>query len=194
MFYYLARFICRVILVLKRWEVRGEANLPMSGGLVLVANHTSYWDPVVVGCAINRRVNFMAKAELFDNQLLNPVIRALGTFPVRRGGTDRAAIRKALALLEEGQIVGVFPEGTRSQNGELQKPHLGAAMLALKTGVPILPVAIRVAKGHFIKINIGKPIIYPATVRASRVDLEKASNMIMSQISALLKENKRNYF
>lgn len=195
MFYYLARCICRVVLALvKRWEVRGAANLPAEGGLVLVANHTSYWDPVVVGCAINRRVNFMGKAELFENPVLNPIIRALGTFPIRRGGTDRTAIRTALALLEKGQIVGVFPEGARSQNGELQKPHLGAAMLALKVGVPMLPVAIHIGKGHFgkITINIGRPIIYPVDARASRVDLEKASDLIMAQIAVLLKAGKRN--
>ncbi|OPX90474.1 MAG: 1-acyl-sn-glycerol-3-phosphate acyltransferase [Pelotomaculum sp. PtaB.Bin104] len=190
MFYYFTRFICRIVLVvIRRWEVRGAEHLPESGGLVLAANHTSYWDPVVVGCAIDRRVNFMGKAELFDIRLLNPIIRALGTFPVRRGGTDRAAIRKALALLEEGQIVGVFPEGSRSHTGELQKPHLGAAMLALKAGVPMLPVAISVKKGFFgkIKISIGRPLIFPAVSKLSRADQEKASDSIMMQIASLLK-------
>ncbi|MDD3652790.1 MAG: lysophospholipid acyltransferase family protein [Desulfotomaculaceae bacterium] len=192
MFYYFARFICRIILaVFRRWEVYGAANLPEAGGLVLVANHTSYWDPVVVGCAIDRRINFMGKAELFDIPLLNPIIRALGTFPVRRGGSDRSAIRKALALLEEGQIVGVFPEGGRSLSGELQRPHLGAAMLALKAGVPMLPVGIKVSEGLFgkIKINIGKPVIFPVAAKLSRADQEKASNLLMTQIAALLKKH-----
>jgi len=190
MFYYFARFICRVILVLlKRLEVRGVSNLPAKGGLVLVSNHISYWDPVVIGCAINRRVNFMAKSELFAIPLLSQVIRAVGTFPVRRNQSDRAAIRKAIRLLEEGHIVGVFPEGTRSQTGELLKPHLGAAMLALKAGVPFLPVAVNGTKGVLGKvvINIGEPLFYKTDTKTSRADLENASDRVMARIAELLK-------
>jgi len=190
MFYRLARFICRIILVLRRWEVRGASNLPMEGGVVLVANHVSYWDPVVVGCAINRRIHFMAKSELFDIPVLSTIIRALGTFPVRRDKSDRAAIRTAIKLLEEGHVVGVFPEGTRSHSGELLKPHLGAAMLALKAGVPMLPVAVRGTKGFWgkIMVNIGKPQLYKAGIKTSRADLENISNNVMAQIAALLKD------
>jgi len=189
MFYRLTRFICRIILVLRRWEVRGASNLPMEGGLVLVANHVSYWDPVVVGCAINRRIHFMAKSELFDIPILSTIIRALGTFPVRRDKSDRTAIRTAIKLLEEGNVVGVFPEGTRSHSGELLKPHLGAAMLALKAGVPMLPVAVSGTRGFWDKItvNIGKPQLYKADAKTSRAVLENVSDSVMAQIAVLLK-------
>jgi len=189
-FYSFARSICRVVLLLlRRWEICGLSNLPAEGGLVLVSNHTSYWDPVVVGCAINRRVNYMAKSELFDIPLLSTFIRAVGTFPVRRNQLDRAAIRTAMKLLDEGQIVGVFPEGTRSHTGELLKPHLGAAMLALKAGVPFLPVAIKGSRGVLgkVRVNIGKPVFYQAGSKISRLDMEKASNNMMEQIADLLK-------
>jgi len=191
MFYRFARFICRVILVfLRRWEVQGLSNLPAKGGLVLVSNHVSYWDPVVIGCAINRRVNFMAKSELFTIPLLGAVIRAVGTFPVRRNQSDRTAIRKAINLLEEGQIVGIFPEGTRSRTGELLKPHLGAAMLALKAGVPFLPVAVKGTKGFIgkITIKIDKPIFYRTDKKVSRADLENASERVMARIAELLED------
>ncbi|MDF9407372.1 1-acyl-sn-glycerol-3-phosphate acyltransferase [Pelotomaculum isophthalicicum JI] len=189
MVYILARFVCRIVLaVLRRWEIHGLSNLPAEGGLVLVSNHTSYWDPVIVGCAINRRINYMAKSELFDIPLLSTFIRAVGTFPVRRDQLDRTAIRTAMKLLEEGQIVGVFPEGTRSRTGELLKPHPGAAMLALKAGVPFLPVAIKGSRGFFgkVRVNIGKPVFYKTDAKTSRADMEKVSNSIMDQIAELL--------
>lgn len=192
MFYSFARFICRVILVcLRRWEVRGLSNIPAQGGLVLVANHVSYWDPVVVGCALNRRISFMAKAELFTIPLLGQFIRAVGTFPVRRNQSDRTAIRTAIKLLTEGHIVGIFPEGTRSHTGELLKPHQGAAMLALKAGVPFLPVALKGTRGVFGKviINIGKPFLYPAGAKVSRSDLENASSQVMARIAQLLENS-----
>lgn len=189
MFYKSLRLLCRIILaVLRRWEVRGVENLPAGGGLVLVANHVSYWDPVVVGCAFNRKVHFMAKSELFTIPLLGPVIRVLGAFPVRRDKSDRNAIRTAVKLLEEGNVVGVFPEGTRSQTGELLKPHLGAAMLAFKAGVPMLPVAVSGTRGVFGKVTVhfGRPLFSQGGSRSARADLENASDRVMEQIATLL--------
>ncbi len=193
MFYKFARLLCRIILViLRRWEVRGTENLPNSGGLVLVANHISYWDPVVVGCAVNRQVCFMAKAELFHIPLLGPVIRALGAFPVQRAKSDRNAIRTAVKLLKEGNVVGVFPEGTRSHTGKLMKPHLGAAMLAFKAGVPMLPVALSGTRGVFgkVKIFIGRPIFSWRGARVGKADLENASDRVMAQIAMFLDSEK----
>lgn len=189
LFYKFARLLCRMILVLlRRWEVRGGENLSNIGGLVLVSNHTSYWDPVVVGCAFNRQVHFMAKSELFSIPLLGTAIRILGAFPVRRDKSDRNAIRTAVKLLEKGSVVGVFPEGTRSRTGEMLKLHLGAAMLAFKAGVPILPVAVSGTRGVFgkITIQVGKPIFSQGGAKASKADLENASDQVMEQIAGLL--------
>lgn len=189
MFYRFARLLCRIVLaVLRRWEVLGKENLPASGGMVLVANHVSYWDPVVVGCTFDRQVHFMAKSELFEFPVLGPAIRALGAFPVRREKSDRNAIRTAVKLLEEGKIVGVFPEGTRSHTGELLKPHLGAAMLAYKAGVPMLPVAVSGTRGVFrkVKVRVGRPLFNRENARVTRDGLEKASDLVMAQIAELL--------
>lgn len=191
MIYRLLKFLARIVLVvLRRWEVLGRENLPASGGIILVANHVSYWDPVVVICAFNRKVHFMAKAELFKIPVIGYVIRISGAFPVRRDKSDRSAIRTAVKLLEEGQVVGVFPEGTRSHTGELLKPHLGAAMLASKTGVPMLPIAVSGTRGVFgkIKVRVGRPVINRSVGKGNKDDLEKASDRIMEQIAALLGE------
>lgn len=193
MFYNFTRFICRIVLALiRRWEVTGVENFPREGGLVIVSNHISYWDPVAVGCAVNRQVHFMAKHELFKIPLLGPVIHICGAFPVRRDRSDRNAVRIALKLLRDGKVVGVFPEGTRSHTGELLEAHAGAAMLALKAEVPLLPVAVSGTRGVFgkIKVHIGKPVQFQEDIKVARDAAKKASEKVMEQISSLLAEVK----
>ncbi|MBF7082020.1 1-acyl-sn-glycerol-3-phosphate acyltransferase [Desulfallas sp. Bu1-1] len=191
MFYRVAKIICRVILFLvRRWKVTGNAVLPSGQGMIVVANHVSYWDPVVVGCALNRRIFFMAKAELFKIPGLGFIIKNLGAFPVQREGVDRSSIKRALDLLAAGEVVGIFPEGTRSKTGELLNPHLGAAMLAIKGGVPLLPVAVSGTKGFLgqVKVVIGKPMNITACNRrkVSRDEMAAVSRDIMSEIGRLL--------
>lgn len=194
MFYRAARVICRIVLaLLRRWEVRGAQNLPPSGGVIVIANHISYWDPVVVGCTFNRQIYFMAKAELFKIPLLGPVITKLGAFPIHRDGPDPSAIRHSLQLLKAGKVLGIFPEGTRSHTEELLNPHLGAAMLALKVGVPILPVAVSGTKGIFgkVRVTVGKPIEFNALYRQkpTKTDLENVSRQVMAEIDRLRRNN-----
>ncbi|SHE73838.1 1-acyl-sn-glycerol-3-phosphate acyltransferase [Desulfofundulus australicus DSM 11792] len=192
MFYRVARAICRIVLALvRRWEVVGAHHLPPSGGVLVVSNHVSYWDPVVVGCALDRQVHFIAKAELFRIPLLGPVIRALGAFPVRRGGGDRQAVRRALELLKQGRVVGIFPEGTRSKSGELLEPHMGAAMLALRAKVPVLPVAVINTRGLFgkVRVNIGKPLVFEHS-SGGRPDYLAVSRKLMHEIARLMNSGK----
>lgn len=194
MLYRTAKTICQIILVLlRRWKVQGSGNLPQTGGAVVIANHVSYWDPVVVGCALNRRVYFMAKAELFKIPLLGPVITRLGAFPVRRNGTDPASVRHSLQLLKGGHVIGIFPEGTRSHSGEIMDPHLGAAMLALKVGVPVVPVAVSGTRGIWgrVYVSIGKPMEFPSLYRKknSKHELEQVSSRIMGEVGKMLKEH-----
>ncbi len=191
MFYRVAKIICRVVLlVIRRWKIIGNPRLPEGQGMVLIANHVSYWDPVVIGCAINRKIFFMAKAELFRIPVLAFIIKKLGAFPVHRSGADRTSIKRALELLQGGNVVGLFPEGTRSKSGELLNPHLGAAMLALKGGVPLLPVAVSGTKGFFgqVKVVIGKPMHFTAQNRrkVSRAEMESVSREAMEEIGRLL--------
>lgn len=191
MLYRFAKFLCTTLLILlRRWEIQGKENFPLSGGLVLIGNHISYWDPVVIGCAAPREISFMAKAELFSIPVLAPIIRKLHSFPVRRGGADRNAIRTALELLNNGCVVGIFPEGTRSGSGELLEPHMGAAMLALKAEVPILPVAVYGTRGFWgkVRVSIGKPVTLEAYKgkKTGRQEMIEISHQVMGKISVLL--------
>lgn len=184
---------CRFLLfVLKRWEIRGAENLPAAGGVLLAANHVSYWDPVAIICAFKRKVYFMAKHELFQIPLVGGAVRSSGAFPVRRDITDRIAVKTALRLLHAGEVVGIFPEGTRnrSMEEEMLKPHLGATMIALKAGVPVVPVAVSGSRGVFKKmiIHVGSPIYLKSGKKATKAELENMSDEIMGKISLLMKE------
>ena len=191
MIYRASKIICTFILQnFRRWQVQGRDNLPTEGGFMVVSNHTSYWDPVAVGCAINPRIHYMAKAELFRIPVLSSLIITFGAFPVNREKADRHAIRTALKLLEEGKVVGIFPEGTRGNSGELLKPHMGAAMLAVKAQVPVVPIAVLDSKGFFrrLKLRIGKPIYLEKREegQTSKQIMEVGTEKIMSEISHLM--------
>jgi len=130
--------------VLFTYDCVGEENVPASGAALVVANHPSYLDPVLLALQVKRPIRFMAWDALFRVPLLGPVIRAFGAFPVdTRRGKGRDAYEKARALLEAGEVVGLFPEGGRSRTGWME-PRLreGAARLALETGAPLVPATI----------------------------------------------------
>jgi len=195
MFYGFAWFICRFFLsTVRRLEIRGAENIPRQGGFLLVSNHISYWDPIIIGCALpkSRRIYFMAKQELFKIPVLGRLINMLGAFPVKRGGADRTAIRTALDHLSGGRVVGIFPEGTRSKNEDMLDPHRGAAMLSTRASVPVLPVAVIGSRGYLSKVSIvfGSPIMLdkPGSKdsRMSREDLETMSRKIMSKVAVLM--------
>ena len=178
-----------------RFKIIGAEHIPASGGAVIAANHLSLWDPPVIGAACTRPINFMAKEELFAISILKWIITRLKAFPVRRGTADRTAIKHAISLLKNGEILGVFPEGTRSTTGELGKPEPGIAMIVLKAGVPIVPAAIIGTNKVFTDgcifpqfiIKFGKPIIITEE-KFDKEMMEKISNTIMKEISCLLKE------
>lgn len=195
MLYRFAWRACRFLLMLiRRMEIRGIENLPQCG-FVLVSNHRSYWDPVIVGCSLpkERRVYFMAKAELFKIPLLGSIIKILGAFPVKRGKGDRSAIRIALKLLYDKKIVGIFPEGKRSKSEEMLNPHLGAAMLATKACVPVLPVAVKGSSGFLgkVKVFIGPAMYFnlnsdDKNTKADRDELTRTSFKIMDSLAVLM--------
>lgn len=152
-------------------KIKGRENIPDSGGVILVCNHTSYWDPPIAGTSSIRPVWFMAKAELFKIPLFKNILTGVGAFPVSRKKTDLKALKKALSLLASGEIVGIFPEGTRNKTGKTKTGEIGAAFLALKAKVPVVPMAItqkkllKTAKSCLpvitkLKVNIGKPIYF----------------------------------
>lgn len=131
--------------VLRLWfrvRVEGREHLPAEGGVIIAPNHKSFLDPFFIGLVTRRRLRYMAKVEMFQGPWAGLLLR-LGAFPVRRGEADADAFETARLLLEQGDAVVVFPEGTRvDERDALGAPHHGAARLAVQTGAPIVPTAV----------------------------------------------------
>ena len=130
------------VAALSGWEVRGREQVPSSGGLIVASNHTSYWDPVLVGSATVRELHYLSKEELFRPPVFGPMIRAFNAIPIRRGAVDMRGLAKAMAVLRAGQALIVFPEGTRSRDGELHEARPGLGMLAVATGARVVPAYV----------------------------------------------------
>ncbi|KHO62464.1 acyl-phosphate glycerol 3-phosphate acyltransferase [Thermoanaerobacter sp. YS13] len=192
MFYYIAKVIVLVIIkVIFRIEVRGLENIPKKGPVIICPNHISLLDPPVIGALLNRRIYFMAKEELFKNPFLKFLLgTGLGAFPVKRGTADLSAIKTALTYLKKGRAIGIFPEGTRSKTGKLQKAEPGVALLAIKGNAPVVPIGIKGKYRLFSKIiiNIGKPITFEkyANSKLSSERLSAIGEEIMQEIAKLL--------
>jgi len=191
-----------LLLMLTRWEVVGRENIPKNGPLMVVSNHLSMVDPPLLGASIPRRIIFMAKEELYGSWFSRTVVKQYGSFPIRRGKLDRKAIKQALLVLEHGNALGVFPEGTRSPNGRLQAAEAGAALIAYRSNARILPVGIcgtDTIKGiHLfsnrphITVTIGKPFTLPQSDgKRSRQKLGEYTDIIMTHIAELLPEKYR---
>ena len=178
-----------------RLEARGLENLPREGGFVLAANHNSNFDPWALGLPIfpSRYLRFMAKSELF-NPLLGPIIKAGGAFRVRRGEADMEAIRTAVELVRSGEVVVMFPEGTRRKKGLRKKyeprAHSGAARIALEAGVPLVPAAIagtdRLSRLGPLRVAYGKAIpLDDLKEQDVREGAQVATDRLMAEIQRL---------
>ncbi len=134
--------IPKIIALCGGHRVVGAENMPDEGGALIASNHLSHLDPPVVGTAIRRRTYYFAASELFSNPVFGFIIRKCYAFPVKRGSGDRRALKAAIELLAGGELLTMFPEGTRSHTGELGEFDLGAALAASRAGVPIIPCAL----------------------------------------------------
>lgn len=201
MLYWIGRALFWVMLKLfGRLRVVGAERVPATGGVLLAPNHVSYIDPPTAGVACPRPVWFMAKEELFRAPVLGWLIPRVHSFPVRQGAADRRALRRAHELLTSGQVVNVFIEGTRSPDGRLLPPELGAAMMALRAGVPVVPVALintdrflprHSAMPHFSRVTVvfGEPLtfLHLTGKHTDRAALQEVSAEVMRRIAEMLR-------
>jgi 1-acyl-sn-glycerol-3-phosphate acyltransferase len=176
LYWTLRAILVPLFLVYFRMQRIGREHLPRSGPLLLASNHRSFLDPFVIGMLVRRPVYYMAKRELFEKRWQAWVLNALGAFPVDRGAGDGAAMDTARTILERGDCVVLFPEGTRVRPGPLGEPRRGVGRLALETGAPVAPVAVigteDVRRGwrirpRKVRIRVGRPLRFPTVERCS---------------------------
>ncbi|WP_245705151.1 lysophospholipid acyltransferase family protein [Alteribacillus persepolensis] len=185
--------ICRLYFTFViRAEVIGRENIPKEGPVLLCSNHISNYDPPLVGSFIKRKLNFMAKQELFEKKLIGSLLNALGAFPVKRGAGDRQALKKGLSMLKEGKVLCLFPEGTRSKTGEVGKGLSGSGFFALKSEAVIVPVAVigKYKPFHKVTIVYGKPLDFQK-LRDQKTNAADATEEIMDGIRALIDEHRK---
>lgn len=163
MFYAVAKFLVKISMSIAfNLHFEGRENIPKDTAVIYASNHRTNADPPLVGCAAYGKHAFMAKEELFKNQLFGGLIKALGAFPVSRGKGDTGVIDTAVEALNSGKSLMIFPEGTRSKDGKVHKGHAGAALISARSGKQIIPVGIvfgeKLKFRTRVTVKYGKPI------------------------------------
>lgn len=190
MIYLIARTILRMSFsVFFRLQAYGLGHIPAAGPVIICANHLSNWDPPLLGTPLKRKVHYMAKAELFRVPVLGWLITRLGAFPVKRGGVSKESIRLALQMLAEGQVLGIFPQGSRGAS--IGKK--GAASFAVKSKATVIPAAIVGDYRLFRRmiIEYGEPLDLSAFAEGTSEQLEAATDKIMAEIQRLAAKHAR---
>lgn len=186
-FYKFARGVLRLYLgIVHPIRIHGAENLPAGGPAIVCGNHISLRDPLLVACCLQSPLRFMGKKELWDVKILRPLWDNLGGFPVDRGAADTSALRTAINILKEGQILGIFPEGTRNEDdGQQHAIQAGVASIALRGKAKLIPLYIQGPYKPFrpIHITFGQPLDYSAHEgRVDRAAIDRATTEIASAI------------
>jgi 1-acyl-sn-glycerol-3-phosphate acyltransferase len=209
--YWISNRVCRWALLAPYASVKqfGRENIPLTGPLIIASNHLNDADPCIYGFFFPRMIRTLAKQELFRYPGLRHFLQGYGAIPVRRGEADLAALRTANEMLEQGYAVCVFPEGTASKSkAQLIEGHPGVGLIALRTGVPVLPIAITgsqrlgLPKMFFrlpwprqhVTITYGKPFVLEKPARINGEAAKQATQEIMERIAALLPPEYRGYY
>jgi 1-acyl-sn-glycerol-3-phosphate acyltransferase len=202
--YQIARLSLKVIaIVVYRTSYSGQENIPAEGGVLVVSNHQSHFDPPLVGCGCRRLMNFVARRTLFDTPIFGRLIKSVGAIPIERDGIGLGGIKESLKRLKHGEMVLIFPEGTRSADGEIAPFRPGFTTLAARSNAAILPVAV---DGAFqiwprskkypglgkIRVHYGKPI--PPAEIAGRDERELLTEVErrVRECQTLLRQKKAN--
>ncbi len=177
-------------------KIIGREKAVYGQGVVLAANHQSFWDPIFIALAYKKKMNFMGKKELFSFKPFAALLSALGAFPVDRGSADLKAVKKALSVLKSGQPLLLFPEGTRVQPGEQAEIKNGVAMFSLKTRSLVQPVALFGAFKPFRRTYVvfGNPISYEEYYD-QKIDseiLSTVSDSVITEIRKIIEDTKKD--
>lgn len=192
-----ARFLFAILLNVR---VLGRKNLPAKGPFIIASNHLSWTDVPLIPAYLPYKVVSMAKEEAFHGNV-GWLVRFMGAFPVKRGEGDRQSIRAADEQLKKGKVFFIFPEGTRSKTHTMAKGHAGLGMIALRSGVPVVPVAIWGSE-HVLKkfrprvtIAFGPPItLKPRGAKITREDIDKSTQQVMRTIASMLPPEYRGVY
>jgi 1-acyl-sn-glycerol-3-phosphate acyltransferase len=184
---------------IRKLEIVGKENVPLEGPLIVASNHLNNADPPAIVLAMPRRPTFMAKKEMIGWPVLGLAFRLYGAFPVDRDGADLRAVRTATQVVNDGEMLVMFPEGTRSRTGSMKEAHPGTGLVALRTGAPIVPVAITGTEDipfpwiflkplsvRHVKVVVGKPFTLPAVQKIDSEAAGDATAVIMAKIAELL--------
>lgn len=208
LFYWITTHGLRVLLwIYSRWEVVGREHVPRKGPAVIACNHINMIDPPLLATCLPRRARFLAKEELLHLPFWGYLYKQYGAIPVRRYKADLAAVRLGVDALRRGQLVVMFPESTRSSDAQLTRGYPGAALMAVRSGVPVIPVAISGSEvvhlpGIFLRALLRRPKVrvvfgepfYLPTGRARGEQIKQYTDIIMERIAALLPERYRGEY
>jgi 1-acyl-sn-glycerol-3-phosphate acyltransferase len=186
----LLRFIFTVFF---SYRAYGMENLPKKGGVLILSNHQSFLDPILLSLLLTRPMSYLAKSELFANPVFGRLIQSLHAYPVDQGRGDLGAIRETVRRLQEGHLLNIFPEGSRTEDGEIGKIERGAALVIRRANVPVLPVAIegsfqawprnrRIPMPHPVKVLYGKPL------QIEGLNAEEITDLIDRTLRRMLEE------
>ncbi len=180
MYHFLKILLSPFIYFFYNLKVEGKENIPCTGAAILAPNHRSNLDPLMVAVAVRRDIIFLAKEQLFQNKILKKFFESLELIPVKRDNNDIAALRAALRVLKKNKILGIFPEGTRVEEGQEQVAKEGIALLSSKSKSPIIPITIRANYKIFGK---NKVIIHAPYILKEGMSYEEISREIMNIIN-----------
>ena len=190
-FYFFWRAVLLPFFKLKyRMKYIGSENVPSEGAFILASNHTRAVDPILLGMGLKRQVQFMAKEELFKSKFVSWFLRKLGAFPVSRGKADTGSIRHFEKALEDGALMGIFIEGTRSKDGEFLPPKNGVSLISWDTKTSVIPVC-HTKIGKCVWLHFGKPLSLGdmGFEKGGAREFRNASRVIMDRIKALREED-----
>ncbi|WP_319592805.1 lysophospholipid acyltransferase family protein [Salicibibacter halophilus] len=190
MLYRIGKLVCRIVLSLVFFaKIEGKENIPAQGPVIICSNHKSNLDPPLLGSYIRRPLRFMAKEELFSSKWFGPLLVRLRAFPVKRGGSDRGALRKGISVLENGEMLLLFPEGNRSKTGEIKEGLAGAGFFALKSEATVIPAYVRGTYKPFrrVVLRYGPPVPLD-DLRNEKASSQEVTDQIMSHIRMLRDE------